>query len=111
LTINKLSINKESRNNIIYTILIVGLFIIIPISEVRYLDYGSNKLILETQRKLSGRGMSNGSYTLEAPTWYFPYFIQVWAVEPNSGGILYEQYLYNLITGEVSEGARNTLTY
>lgn len=111
LTINKLSYNKELKKYVPYTILIVGLFITIPISVVRYLDYGSNKLIIETERILSERGMSTSTYTLEAPMWYFPYFIQVWAVEPNSGGIMYEQFLYNLITGEVSEGASATLTY
>jgi hypothetical protein len=71
----------------------------------------SNKLIIETERILSERGMSTSTYTLEAPMWYFPYFIQVWAVEPNSGGIMYEQFLYNLITGKVSERASATLTY
>jgi hypothetical protein len=48
--------------------LILGLIIIIPISEVRYLDYGRVKLIFETERMLSERGIVKGIYTLEEPT-------------------------------------------
>jgi hypothetical protein len=96
--------NNKLKNNILYTILIIALCVTIPISEVNYLDYGCKQLILKTEEIMSERGLKSDVYYLEAPVWYFPYYIQVWAVTPTSNGADYEQYLYNLFTGEISKG-------